>query len=206
MKKLNRKASAVAASLTMGAAALLGAAPVAQAADGAELQDAVESVADGTWTEADLDLIRQNPELAAMVPDPEADAEVEISDSTEDDGGISTRAAKGTKTVNVSVRNRSLLGSTIYEYKNTVTFSYSGGKVTKWGSRSYSFPYKQGVVDLQKRTVNTASATGKTTAKSTMEHQVKLCAPIYGCYANNYPKIEITAKGTGGYTSKTKPR
>lgn len=60
----------------------LGAAPGASAET---LRDqtrvALSRIADGTWTDADLTLIRSQPELAEQVPDPRAPAEVDVQET-----------------------------------------------------------------------------------------------------------------------------
>lgn len=244
-------------------AALSATAPAAHAAETPDpaVAAALQRIQNGTWTNADAELIGSVPELAATTPDPrvapqtaveeieyvvlpdgtvEATATAGLSsadaaaaqtsaglkkllgpqgDSTvgdavevpeEPEAVASTagvRAAAGRwKWAHVTVTNRSYLGSVIYKYHHKAHFKYDGSKVTAWGSRSDYTSNEQDVVQVGDRARNEKSRVPAKSATSLMKRRIDLCAPVYGCYATNYPWSKIKVKGSGGtsFTSSNK--
>lgn len=225
---------------------------------------ALQRIQDGTWTDADAELIAGIPELAATTADPrvapkttveeidyvvlpdgtmesvgttglnDADAQAaetesglrkliavtpgadtSVTDVQElpaepDDGtnsAFSARVASGKwKWSHVTVTNYSYLGSVIYKYHHKAQFKYNGSKVTAWGSRYDYTSNEQDVVQVGDRMANQKSAVPATSATSYMKRRIDLCAPVYGCYATNYPWSKIKVRGTGktSFTSSNK--
>jgi len=160
----------------------------------------MERVVDGTYTDADLDLLRSHPDVAAQVPDPKAP--VETGADTNDDG--MTRAICGAW-VDAWYRQRSLLGSTIYVYHHRVVYCRDGTRVTAWQNRYDYLSEAQGIVYWREQTVNQAGGIGTSSAWSHVARHVELCVVNPGCYASLYPWIRITVRGNGTYSYTGSP-
>lgn len=243
-------------------AALSATIPAAHAAETPDpaVAAALQRIQNGTWTNADAELIAGIPELAATTPDPRVEprttveeieyvilpdgtmestatsglsdadaAAAETSDGLKrllgaDRGdssvgdvvevpeetaasGASVRAAAGRwKWTHVTVTNYSYMGSVIYKYHHKARFKYDGSKVTAWGERSDYTSNEQDVVQVGERMRNEKSRVPAASATSLMKRRIDLCAPVYGCYATNYPWSKIKVKGNGGtsFTSSNK--
>ncbi|MFE1547369.1 hypothetical protein [Streptomyces sp. NPDC058718] len=86
---------AVAAALLTGLTpATSVAATIADPSDPA-VQAAIQRTFDGTWTQADLDLIQSNPELAAKLPDPRREPTTVIKQADLNESGQPVDAANG---------------------------------------------------------------------------------------------------------------
>ncbi|MEV5434827.1 hypothetical protein AB0K80_02160 [Streptomyces sp. NPDC052682] len=245
-------------------AALSATAPAAHAAGTPDpaVVAALQRIQNGTWTDADAQLIGSIPELAATTPDPRvapkttveeieyvvlpdgtmqttgtaglssADAAtagtsnglkkllsadagdtsvddvVEVPEETEAAASTAgVRAAGGRwKWTHVTVTNYSYMGKVIYKYHHKAQFKYDGSKVTAWANRSDYTSNEQDVVQVGERMRNEKSKVPAKSATSLMKRRIDLCAPVYGCYATNYPWSKIKVKGTGGtsFTSSNK--
>ncbi|MEV3973918.1 hypothetical protein AB0K68_38275 [Streptomyces sp. NPDC050698] len=245
-------------------AALSTTAPAAHAAESPDpaVVAALQRIENGTWTNADAELIGSVPQLAATTPDPrvapkttveeieyvilpdgtlestattgltDADAAaagtsnglkrlladqgdssasdvVELPEEPEASAAASAglRAAAGRwKWTHVTVTNYSYMGKVIYKYHHKARFRYDGSKVTAWGSRSDYTSNEQDVVQVGDRMRNEKSRVPAKSATSLMKRRIDLCAPVYGCYATNYPWSKIKVKGSGGtsFTSSNK--
>jgi len=128
----------------------------------------------------------------------------EVTLPAEPDGTArSAMAAQSTawKWVEVTYTRRSLLGATLYKYHHKVNFQYNGTKVTSWGGRSDRFSNEDDFFVKGAREENWKTGVPASSAKSHMKRHAQLCAAgSIGCYANLYPWITISIKGTGSYT------
>ncbi|NEA31273.1 hypothetical protein [Streptomyces sp. SID13031] len=157
------------------------------------ITEALERVADGTYTAADLDLLRSYPEIAAQVPDPTA--KVEMGSDTNDNRTIQAICGAW---VDVWYRHRSLTGSTIYQYHQRVVYCRDGTRVTSWQSRYDYLSYQQSIVNWKEQTVNQEWGIGTSSAWSHIQRHIELCIPTK-CYAHVYPWIKIGVRGNGTY-------
>src|SRR4030095_15594943 len=101
--------------------------------------DALQRVADGTYSQSDLDLIRKYPEVADQVPDPDDPGEADVT-QTKPTAAITEGVSCGWW-VDVWFRRRSLLGSTIYVYHHYVQYCLNyGWGITRWPGASPRAP------------------------------------------------------------------
>ncbi len=198
---------AVSAAVAAIAVALIGGTLAAGSA-GAAAPDptgsALARVNQGSYTAADVAVIRRDPALAAQVPDP---------------AGVTTGVSKGRTAVPVTARaaktlgscgwwvdvwykQKSLLGSTIYIWHHKVVYCKTTKKITKWQNRYDYLTHEQSIVAVRKLTVNQKSAVGAYSAWSHLQRHLEYCVVKYGCYANTYPWAKITIKANGTYTYK----
>lgn len=193
-------------------ACLLGS-PVAQASTSDAIGDAVARVADGTYTKADLVLIRTDPEVAATVPDPEAPATA----TTESSGGRKATSTERTKLARIATSTelatttycgayrkvtytqKSLLGSVIYAYTTYTEWCRTGYKVLSWTTRYEYLSKTSSVIYWQENVVNQQYGLGTNTAVSHFQHHIEYCtiSKYVGCYANTYPWVRTVAHGDG---------
>jgi hypothetical protein len=162
---------------------------------------ALTRINDGTWTQADIDLIKTDPVLADEVPDPstnEAAADV----LAEDTGPIYTTEAATCYYVNVGVRRRSLLGHTLYVWHHYVEWcgTSSGKKVTKWRQRYDYVTNASSIVYVRGLTAESHSSTPVyNVATSFRQRHIEYCVVKYGCYTSHYPHSKIWVYWWGGY-------
>lgn len=246
-------------------AALSATVPSAHAAEDPDpaVVAALQRIQNGTWTNADAELIARTPELANTTSDPRVEPKTTVAsieyvilpdgtlESTATTGlsdadaaqaqtsdglqgllganrgdtsvgdvvevpeesatsAMSTRSVRATsgrwKWTHVTVTNYSYSGGVIYKYHHKARFRYDGTKVTQWGERSDYTSEEQDVVQVGERQRNEKSSVPAASATSLMKRRIDLCAPVYGCYATNYPWSKIKVKGTGAtsFTSTNK--
>ncbi|WP_182901819.1 hypothetical protein [Microbispora sp. H10830] len=189
-----RRALRLSAAAALGLAVLLSGPPAA-AAQGDPIADALARVADGTYTNEDLELLKSDPEIAAQVPDPTKPDE--SSTSTNDDA--STHAICGAY-ADVWFRKRSLLGSTIYVWHHRVVYCRDGSRVTSWQNRYDYLSDAQSIVYMRELLVNQAGGVGTTSAWSHLQRHLEYCVAKYGCYASMKPWSRITVHGNATYS------
>ena len=167
---------------------------------------ALDRIGDGTWTQADLALIRQYPDIAAQVPDPSAPPEVLSTSSggTGNSGGrttstIATAAVTCGWWVDVWFAKTSILGNTIYRWHHKVVYCRNGAKVTDWQSRSDYLTDQQNGVYMRDLKANYAYGLGTNNAVSFRQREIEYCILKIGCYENHYPWSQITIHGDGNY-------
>jgi hypothetical protein len=154
---------------------------------------ALARISDGTYTQADLDLIKQDPttDLSAQDVLPE------------DTGAIYTIDATKCWYVTVSVRRRSLLGHTLYRWHHHVEWcgSSSTKKVTKWLQRYDNVTSASSIVYVRELTAESHSSTPiYNVATSFRQRHIEYCVVKYGCYTSHYPHSKIWVYWWGGYT------
>lgn len=175
----------------------------AQAAD-ARTTQALDRIEAGTWSSADLALIRSQPEVAAQVPDPTDLGTVtqQAGIKTEDSKRVMALAAVTTcgNWVRVVYTKRSLTGSVIYAYGHYVQFCRNGSAVTRWESRYDYLAQSSAVVYWRGQLVNQQAGIGSWSAWSHFQRHIEYCVVKFGCYSNAYPWSKITVYGNGGYS------
>ncbi|MFC4122329.1 hypothetical protein [Nonomuraea zeae] len=183
--------------LLLSLAVLFGGATVASAAQEDPIAEALSRVANDTWTDADLDLIRSDPELAGQVADPKAPVETGVDASEKEEA---TTSAICGAWVDVWYRKRSLLGSTLYVWHHRVVYCRDGARVTRWQNRYDYITDSQSVVYVRGLQVNQAGAVPAASSWSHLQRIVELCVVKYGCYSTYKPHSLITVRGNGTYT------
>jgi len=159
---------------------------------------ALQRVADKTYTDADLDYLRQFPEIAAQVPDPEAPEE----------SSVSAKAPTGSTIdacgwwVDVGYRKRSLLGFTLYVFHHYLQYCLSGSAVASWQARYDYLTNVDSVIYQREQVPNQQAGLGSYTAWSHIGRHLEYCVIRYGCYANTYPWSKIWVNA-GGYYWRT---
>lgn len=198
---------AVAILLTL--AGLSGVAETADASTRAVTSAALNRIAAGKYTAADLALVRNDPALAAQVPDPQG-LTSGVTRSTLSSTATRVASTKTTAAatascghwVDVWFKQKSLLGSTIYIWHHRVDYCRTSAKVTKFTNRYDYLTHAQSIVVVRGLTVNQKGGTGTYTAWSHLQRHLEYCVVKYGCYANTYPWSKITVKASGSYTYK----
>lgn len=172
------------------------------------MQQAINRVGDGTWTQSDLAYIRSDPATADQVMDPTAAGEA-TGESTNDTQATAPTAENPEVCglwYNVWYKHYSLLGSTIYEWHHKIVYCRVwNSAITRWQVRSDYMQYAQSIVNVGALTANWQYGIGQMQAHSFRQRHVELCMFKYGCYANLYPRSElwVGAVGRYGYTGKS---
>jgi hypothetical protein len=190
------------------ASMILGASP-AQAAtpDGSndpQVVVALERIEAGTWTQADLAVIRQYPDIAAQVPDPSQPAEllsVSSSGGTAPSGGKTAASLTTICTAYVDAwfQKVSVLGNSIYKWHHYVRYCRNGSAVTSWQARYDYITDEQSGVYVRDLVVNAQWGLGSNSATSHLQRHLEFCVYKVGCYENHYPWSKITVHGNGTY-------
>jgi hypothetical protein len=174
---------------------------------GEPLVAALDRIEAGTWTEADLDLVRQHPDIAAQVPDPSQPPEpLSIASS----GGTrertaTTKAASALTTicgawVDAWFQKKSILGNSIYKWHHYVRYCRNGSVVTTWQARYDYITDQQSGVYVREQTVNSQWGLGTNSATSHIQRHLEFCILKLGCYENHLPWSRITVHGNGTYS------
>ncbi|MGI5239361.1 hypothetical protein [Dactylosporangium sp. CA-139066] len=162
---------------------------------------ALARINDGTYTQADIDLIKTDPVLADEVPDPSTNlAAMDVSGG--DASPVYTIDATSCWHVTVTVRRRSLLGSTLYKWHHYVEWcgTSSGKKVTKWRQRYDYVTNASSVVYVRELNAESHSSTPVyNVATSFRQRHIEYCVVKYGCYTSHYPHSKIWVYWWGGY-------
>lgn len=180
----------------------------AQAAGGsdAQMRAAIQRVAAGTYSPADMALVRSDPQIAASVPDGKAPPT--ITSGSEDATPLTANResvvalATACKSYWVNYYYKSALGSTIYQWQKYVTACYNGSTVTSIQDRYDWLPQRQTMVNMRERTIDTQSGVNTWTYNSRIERHLEYCVVKYGCYADTYPwaQFKVYGNGTWWYT------
>jgi len=173
------------------------------------LATALENVEADTWTQADLDLIRSVPEVAALVPDPsEPPVVLSVAESLGSLPKGSPSAAAPVicgAWVDVWYQKTSVLGNSIYRWHHYVRYCRNGSKVTSWQNRYDYVTDTQTGVYVRELEVNQQWGIGTNSAVSHLQRHLEFCIARYGCYENHHPwsKVTVHGNGTSSFTGST---
>jgi hypothetical protein len=186
------------------AALVLGLMPQAGAAKpttDSAMREAVGRIIDGTYTQADKDLVLSDPEVASQVPDPEAEPVVEVMSG--DPTGSGEVMALATVSCGwwryVDLWEKSMLGNIIYRWRHYVQWCRNGSVVTKWEVRKDWLVDSDGGVKLRDEgSENWSYGIGTWRATSFRQQHIEFCVFNIGCYSDTYPWSKIWVYGAGG--------
>ncbi|MGO1383907.1 MAG: hypothetical protein ACTHWA_01880 [Arachnia sp.] len=155
------------------------------------MQEIVDRAFAGTITDGEkMMLIRDHPEIAAVIPDQESSAQTSASTVTY----AGNFAATSCSTYTGWNALKSLLGFTIYRFTHRATACSNGYRVTSHSSPTYTISQADETVDHWSVTDRSVSGVGTSQSTSRMQVKVVQCVVKYGCYANHYPTGTIVAK------------
>lgn len=167
------------------------------------LKAALERIGSQTWTEADIQLISQVPELADQVIDPSAPVEDEFSivpDGMVDRGVLSINCS----TYNHDLTYYTISGGVAYKWRNSARFCMDNStlKVTSVNERIDTLLQQDGLRYVRQRTVDQIGGVGSGSAYTHVQRAIEACVVKYGCYGITYPWSKITVRGSG-FASRT---
>lgn len=164
---------------------------------------ALQDVANGTWDQADLNLIRSDPTVASQVPDPSVPAEITITEGVAPSKDAVVSAALANSCghwVYVDLTKKSSLGNTIFKWRHYVQYCRNGSAVTSWQTRTdYLLEAQSGVYLRDEGSTFWQTGIGTSKATSFRQRHIEYCIIRYGCYQNLYPWSKIWVYGGGGY-------
>lgn len=179
-----------------------------------QVDQAQARIFDGTWSQADLAVVKSDPKVAAQTPDPTAPLRVVTGSSsaaTEITSAARVNTITATSLTNicnaskwVTFYKESLLLTDIYGWQHKVVYCRNGATITAWQDRLDWLPTAQSVVQF--RELVSVSATGIATnvATSFRQRHIEYCGWLgsWTCYANTYPysTIKVYANGTWWYS------
>jgi hypothetical protein len=185
-------------------ASALGSTPAVAATD--PLPAAIQRVADGSYTTADLALIRQHPKVAAQVPDPTQRPVIHARSGDSSSGKIATARVLGScgHWVDVWFRKRSLTRKTLYKWHHRLVYCYTSRRITDWQRRYDYLTDASSVVYFRGLEVNEKGGGGTATAWSHRQRHLEFCilSQRIGCYASLHPWSKIKVYAGGGYSFK----
>lgn len=161
-----------------------------------ETRAAVQRIAAGKSSPADLALIQSVPGLAEKVIDPKQ------TTITTTKGSLPNVArAIAAETCNwyrVDLTQKSTLGLTIFVWRHYVDYCYNGQRVNRWRNRFDQVIYSDATVEPGALLVDVKTPTPGLTASSRMQRQIKQC--VIECYATYLPWSQINVNRWGGVT------
>lgn len=175
----------------------LGSPSIAQPAPSEEnaIPAALQRIGNNTYSAADISLIKQHPQIAAQVPDPQHSTSKKVHGTPKE---LSPTSAQERCHSVDDIRTRySLLGSTIYNWHHYVEWCGSGDAVTQWGQRYDYVTDAQGIIYQRERTLDQKSPLPRSTATSHISRHMEYCVVRYGCYASTYPWSKLTLHPDG---------
>lgn len=195
----------VVTALLVTGATLTGSIGASKAPTPAQVDQSAKNIFSGHYSQADLAIVRSDPKVAAITPDPTAPLVVKTGST---DPAASTSATTSLAAANycgaskwVTFYKTSLLGSTIYGWRHVVVYCYTGSVVSAWQDRYDFLSEAQSMIYFRE---GTSSATGIATwvATSFRQRHLEYCTLKYGCYANTYPysTIKIYGNNTWWYS------
>ena len=165
---------------------------------------ALARVADGTFTTADLGLIKKDPEVADSVPDVAAVPQVEVTRGL---GTMEPPTSSTTSAVtwcnawaDVWYTQKSLTGHVMYVWHHKVVYCRDGSRVTRFQNRYDYWTNTSGVVYVRALEVNQAGGINTNAAWSHLQRNIEYCVVRYGCYASAHPWSIVTVHGNGTYS------
>ncbi len=163
-----------------------------------EARAAVQRIAEGKSSPADLALIESVPGLAEKVVDPKQ------TTITTTKGSLPNNAravpAETCGWYKVDLTQKSTAGFTIFVWRHYVEYCYNGQRVNRWRNRFDQVIYSDVTVEPGTLLVDTKTPTPGLTVSSRMQRQIKQCAPGIGCYATYLPWSQINVNRWGGAT------
>lgn len=194
------------AALVVALALVLSAGVAAPAAASTSADPAIAAalarIDSGGYTAADLGLIRAHPDIARYVPDPSQPASVTFTRSA------LRPAAPGinsSTSADASVTQYSLLGFVLYVYHHRLAWTYSGGAITQVTSRYDYVTQADPVIYIRELVGDSLGPTGGWSIVSFFQRHIEYCVISYGCYANTYPHIWLTAYANGTASASGAP-
>jgi len=172
-----------------------------------QLRAALARLSSDSWTNADIELVLQFPEVAKTVADPRrepvsqlsATAPEVVSAARQRSGAQAAVLAVSCRTVFHDLTYKSLLGFDIYKWRHHVKFCYDGTRVTSIPERYDALMWHDGTRELHERTVDQSGGVGTTFAYSHIQRKIGACTVIVGCYGWTYPWSRIDLLDNGGY-------
>lgn len=162
---------------------------------------ALSRVDKGTWTQADLDYIKTDPDLAAQVPDPRPAATESGAVSGKVTGDLTALASATCNWYYYAwYRKRSLLGFTMYKYYHRAYYCKTSQEITKWQVREDYWRDVTSVAYWRELVQNSKAGIGTSTATTTRQRHIELCVVKYGCYSSLYPWVTLKIRANGNNT------
>lgn len=184
----------------------------ASAAPSSALIAAVNRVAYGGWSNADLTLIRSYPDIAETTPDPTRPLQVVIGNWSglrtfphPDYGPFKAAYTTCGAWAWVDLIKKSLLGNTIFRWRHYVQYcrkigTASGNVVSSWEVRKdYMVESQSGVYMRDEGSTAWQSGLGTFKATSFRQRHIEYCVYKIGCYSNRYLYSTLYVTGNGGY-------
>ncbi|MFI6243181.1 hypothetical protein ACIBEF_25230 [Micromonospora sp. NPDC050795] len=171
---------------------------------------ALDRVADGSWTDADIQLIQGVPEVGQAVPDPRDEgtvSEVKIDTSPniyppENAPGTYQQAAAATtrcKDLTVSIDKKDFFGSRIYRFNTRTEWCYNGSKVTGIYRKDGWISNNTWGIYFRSWSIDSSSTRPDGSAYHDKRANLDYCVAYYGCYTQTHPYVYLKMYKTGGY-------
>jgi hypothetical protein len=189
-------------------ASLIGLTPPVQAADTTPtVRQALRHVDNGTWTTADLRVIKRHPRIAAKVADPRAPEQ--SGSRSGSSATVERQMTRGISTVARArlgrcgywylawFRKRSLLRNTMYKYYHRVDYCKTSRRITRWQHRTDFWREPDTIAYWRELVENRRRGRGTRVAYSTRMRHIAFCLVKLGCYQSFYPWVTLTIRANG---------
>lgn len=172
-----------------------------------ERENLIDAALNGTLTTAQRhELIASHRELAGALPDASLSTTTfhetvpKLVAPSTGQRILGHRALVRCKTSSAVHRERSTLGFTLYRFHHSVRMCYDGSTVTSVSERRSWITDVDPTVDYQGLIGDWVNGVGRSSATSFAEGHTEHCVFKVGCYANQYPYIRMTLRGSGSNT------
>lgn len=166
----------------------------------ADVNAAAGHIFSGHYTAQDIAVVKSDPAVAALVPDPTAPLRVVAGSSSPQ---LSSAALTATAPSGcgygrwVTEYQTSIIGTTIFGWRHQVSYCMGNSKITAWQSRYDYLSQADSGVYMRELVADSASGIGTWMAQSFRERSVEYCIVSWGCYSNSYPYSTIRLYGNG---------
>lgn len=183
---------------------------VAYAANGGEnsreqISAALDRIAEGTYTDQDITLIKSFPEIARQVPDPRPSGT-----SSGNNAGVAVSMPVSASEQEMAPAScwwleswqekNDVFGDPVFRMYSRTSWCGNGSTVTSIYGRSGWFTNVASGIYFREWVNNTAYGEGHYTAHSDRQALVEWCVIKYGCYDTSYPYINQTIKANGDWS------
>lgn len=166
----------------------------------ADVYAAAKRITTHHYTAQDIAVVKSDPKVAALVPDPTKPLRVVAGSSSPQQlsTALTTSAPSGCGYSRwVTEYQQSVINTTIFGWRHVVSYCMGNSKITAWQSRYDYLSQADSGVYMRELVADSASGIGTWMAQSFRERSVEYCIVSWGCYSNSYPYSTIRLYGNG---------
>jgi len=179
--------------------------PMAQAAPlgETETKEILSRITDGTWTQQDLELLKQRaPQVAAQIANPDEVLETHLAVSVTSRTLVPLATPTKCRSVEKTYLKKTLLGFTAYKWYHFSEYCWSAGKITSWQQNRDRTSDVNAAFSVEGIVERYTSSVNRRSSFAYIQRKITNCVAKYGCIATFHPWSRTTADGITGKDSE----